>query len=53
VAHPFRLERLAGVDVVAACENGMVAVAKIPAPVQMPEMTGYDVIEAIGVDGLS
>ena len=52
------LDRLADVEVVAACENGIVAVERITAlspdlvflDVQMPEMSGFDVIEAIGVD---
>ena len=52
------LGRVDGVEVVGACENGMTAVERIPelAPdlvfldVQMPEMSGFDVIEAIGAD---
>lgn len=52
------LGRIEGVEVVGACENGMAAVDRIPelAPdlvfldVQMPEMSGFDVIEAIGQD---
>jgi two-component system LytT family response regulator len=52
------LGAIEGVEVVAACENGMAAVERIPAAapdlvfldIQMPGMTGFDVIEAIGVD---
>ena len=52
------LNGMADVEVVAACEDGMTAVERIPAAapdlvlldIQMPEMTGFDVIEAIGVD---
>lgn len=52
------LRRMPEVEVVAACENGMAAVERIAAlspdlvllDVQMPEMSGFDVIEAIGVD---
>ena len=54
------LNRMTGIEVVAACENGMVAAERIPAlspdlvllDVQMPEMSGFDVIEAIGVDAM-
>ena len=54
------LGRMEGLQVVAACANGMAAVDAIIrlAPdlvfldVQMPEMTGFDVIEAIGVEAM-
>jgi two-component system LytT family response regulator len=53
-----RLERLEGIDIVGECESGSEAVAAIEtlAPdvvlldVQMPELNGFDVIEAVGVD---
>jgi two-component system LytT family response regulator len=52
------LRGISDIEVVAACENGMTAVERIAAlepdlvflDVQMPEMSGFDVIEAIGVD---
>lgn len=52
------LGQIDGVEVVAACAHGLDAVDVIPAlapdlvflDIQMPEMTGFDVIEAIGVD---
>ena len=63
--HPLARERLVrmlsgetDVEVVAECEHGADALARIPAvspdlvflDVQMPEMSGFDLIEAIGVD---
>jgi two-component system LytT family response regulator len=53
------LEQL-NVDVVAACEHGREAVERITAvapdvvflDVQMPEMTGFEVIEALGADAM-
>jgi two-component system, LytTR family, response regulator len=48
----------AGTDIVAACANGREAVAQIVThspdvallDIQMPEMTGFEVIEAVGAD---
>jgi two-component system LytT family response regulator len=53
-----RLERMADVDIVGECESGSEAVAAIEAhapdvvllDVEMPELDGFDVIDAIGVD---
>ena len=65
--HPLARERLvrmlngeAGVEVVAECEHGAEALERIPRltpdlvflDVHMPEMSGFDVIEAIGVDAM-
>lgn len=52
------LGRIPHVTVAAACENGLAAVKTIPdarpdlvlLDIEMPELTGFDVIEAIGVD---
>jgi two-component system LytT family response regulator len=52
------LQEHPGVEVVAACEHGLEAVERIPAvepdlvflDVQMPEMSGFDVIDAITVE---
>ena len=54
----IRLERAGDVEIVGECANGREAIAAIPrlAPelvfldVQMPEVTGFDVIEAIGAE---
>jgi two-component system LytT family response regulator len=53
-----RLERLPGIEIVGECASGTEAVATIEArppdvvllDVQMPELDGFDVIDAIGVD---
>jgi two-component system, LytTR family, response regulator len=65
--HPLARERLVrmltgepDVEVVAECEHGAEALARIPQvspdlvflDVQMPEMNGFDVIEAIGVEAM-